>query len=343
METPMHPNVSRYKLYLFEAEKKYKKDCLHIEPRYSQWFTVVIGIVVLMGIIDVSIARADPTQFVPSVSQVGLITHPQIFLQKNEIPNYDLATLNFLAMEGLPETSPISHKAYQEILWKWVDMVHAETEKYFWKFRKNPDEYNYSEAYFRVLMLITVLEKDLHIQNNPELMSEPSLNDISTTKFFRYPKDLFLPGLIDNRLGTCASVPVLTASIGRMLGYPLKLVSCKGHLFVRWDDGKERFNIDSGGRGLQTYSDDHYKKWPFPLTEEELASGFFLKSMNPVEEYAVFLETRGICLLEHKEYARALEVFNHVQRLIPEHPYIKSFIDVAALKKLNVVLSRRMP
>jgi hypothetical protein len=69
---------------------------------------------------------------------------------------------------------------------------------------------------------------------------------------------------------------------------------------------------------------------------EELASGFFLKSMNPVGEYAAFLETRGICLLEHKEYARALEVFNHVRRLIPEHPYIKRLIDDAAFKKLGM-------
>lgn len=301
----------------------------------------LVGIIGLMGIADVSITRAESTQPVSSVSQAGLMAHPQVFLQKDEISNYDLATLNFLAREGLPETMPINFENYHSILRKWVGIVYAETGKYLPRYHKNPEEYNNSEAYFRVLMLITVLEQDLHIRYNPALMGEPSLSDVFTTKFFRYPKDLFLPGLIDSRVGTCASLPVLTASIGQMLGYPLKLVTCKGHLFVRWDDGIERFNIEAGGRGLKIYPDDYYKKWPFPLTDEELASEFYLKSLSPVEEYAVFLETRGLCLLEHEKYAEALEAFNHVQRLIPQHPYIRKFIDVAAWKKLN--LSGRRP
>jgi hypothetical protein len=43
---------------------------------------------------------------------------------------------------------------------------------------------------------------------------------------------------------------VLYVAIGRRLGYPLKLVECKGHLFVRWEDAKERFNIEGTSRGL---------------------------------------------------------------------------------------------
>lgn len=43
---------------------------------------------------------------------------------------------------------------------------------------------------------------------------------------------------------------MLYVAIGRRLGYPLKLVECKGHLFVRWEDAKERFNIEGTSRGL---------------------------------------------------------------------------------------------
>ena len=32
-------------------------------------------------------------------------------------------------------------------------------------------------------------------------------------------------------------------AVGRRLGYPLKLVTTKGHLFVRWEGAGERFNI----------------------------------------------------------------------------------------------------
>jgi hypothetical protein len=53
---------------------------------------------------------------------------------------------------------------------------------------------------------------------------------------------LFLHGLTQGRGGTCLSMPVAYVAVGRRLGYPLKLVTAKGHLFARWEslDGKER-------------------------------------------------------------------------------------------------------
>jgi hypothetical protein len=45
-------------------------------------------------------------------------------------------------------------------------------------------------------------------------------------------------------------------------------------LFVRWDGQGERFNVEATSHGLNTFDDDYYRKWPFPITaEEELAEG----------------------------------------------------------------------
>jgi hypothetical protein len=72
-------------------------------------------------------------------------------------------------------------------------------------------------------------------------------------------RDDFLHGIIAGRGGTCASLPVLYAAVGRRLGYPLKLVRTTQHLFLRWDDpGGERFNVEiSNAGGIDTPPDDH--------------------------------------------------------------------------------------
>ena len=55
----------------------------------------------------------------------------------------------------------------------------------------------------------------------------------------------------------------LQVPVGRRLGYPLKLVVTKAHVFVRWDDGRERFNIETAGNGgTGSYSDEYYRSWP---------------------------------------------------------------------------------
>ena len=55
----------------------------------------------------------------------------------------------------------------------------------------------------------------------------------------------------------------LQVPVGRRLRYPLKLVVTKAHVFVRWDDGRERFNIETAGNGgADSYSDEYYRSWP---------------------------------------------------------------------------------
>jgi regulator of sirC expression with transglutaminase-like and TPR domain len=178
-----------------------------------------------------------------------------------------------------------------------------------------------------MLVLVTVLSLNLGIRCNPDLIAAPSAEDLRSTAFFRNPEDLFLHGIINRRTGTCSSLPVLTVSVGRLMGYPLRLVNAKAHLFVRWEDGKERFNIESGGHGLICHPDEHYMKWPFVITEKELKTGFFLKSVTPAQELATFLEIRAFCLLENKRTAEACEAFGYALSLYPGHPYLKGYIE----------------
>ena len=141
---------------------------------------------------------------------------------------------------------------------------------------------------------------------------------------FRDSRDLFIHGMIDGPGGTCASMPVMYVALGRRLGYPLKLVQTRGHLFARWDDpeGKcfgftETFNVEGAGEGIASYDDEHYKTWPEPWTDIDEAEGWYLKSMMPREELASFLAMRGDCLTDNGRLAEAVQAYEWASALVP--------------------------
>ena len=123
-------------------------------------------------------------------------------------------------------------------------------------------------------------------------------------------------------MGTCSSMPVLYVAIGRRLGYPLKLATTKAHVFLRWEGNGERFDMEATGKGMNRYDDEHFKRWPFPVTEEEIAADGYLKSLSPAEELALFLSLRGQCLEAAGRMRDAVDSYTAAVRLAPgARPY----------------------
>lgn len=117
--------------------------------------------------------------------------------------------------------------------------------------------------------------------------------------------------------GTCVSMPVLYVAVARRLGYPVKLVTTKEHVFARWDDGNERFNIEGAGRGLSIYEDDYYMKWPSVLSQAELDSGAYLRSLTPAEELGLFMAARGYVLEDAGRKREATVAYAYAHLLDP--------------------------
>jgi hypothetical protein len=123
-------------------------------------------------------------------------------------------------------------------------------------------------------------------------------------------------------LGTCSSMPVLYVAIGRRLGYPLKLATTKSHVFMRWEGAGERFDLEATGKGMNRYDDEHFKQWPFPVSEAEIQADGYLKSLTAVEELALFLSLRGHCLKEAGRMPEAVAAYAEAVRLAPaSRPY----------------------
>ena len=263
----------------------------------------------------------------------------------------DIARMNLLCAQGLSGADAVDPTTCLAQLDEMAARVRSETERHLYRFQKNPAEYENSQGFFRMVMLAVVLAEDFGVRYAPGKMGTAAAAR-ADDGFFADARYVFLHGLLQGhgnspsptplpkervaeeesalspqsppqlstinlRLGTCSSLPVLQVAIGRRLGYPLKLVTTKGHLFVRWDDAHERFNIEAAGQGVNRFNDDYYRHWPLEITPAEEAAEGYLKSLTPPEELAVFLSTRGMCLREAGRVPEAAEAFAAAARFAP--------------------------
>jgi hypothetical protein len=259
------------------------------------------------------------------------------------IEGYDVAALNLRCAQGLPGAEDLDESRMLAWLDQAAQMVQLETRRHWYRFNAAPSTYNNSAAYFCCYFLLQVLQEDLGVRYNPARIRDSSFQDPRCfDPDFRDSRDLFIHGMIDGPGGTCASIPVMYVAVGRRVGYPLKLVQTRGHLFARWDDpdGKcfglpETFNVEGAGEGIASYDDEHYKTWPEPWTEVDEAEGWYLKSMTPIEELASFLTTRGDCLTDNGRLGEAVQAYAWASAVAPED---KRYQQIAARTRHTYVV-----
>lgn len=251
------------------------------------------------------LSKPDAAGFIPPKDLPELCR-----LSTNDLAKVDIALMNLLCTQRLPGTEDLNIPECLDRLDGIARHVKAETDRHLYKFRERPGEYENSEGYFRIMMMVTVLQQDLGIRYNPKRISLPFAEPEPAEKFFADPKDVFIHGLIKEKgTGTCSSMPVFLVSVGRRLGYPLKLVRAKGHLFARWDEADRSFNIEGTFVGFVSHPDSYYRNWPLSFTAEEEKTESYLKSLTSAQELATFFNIRGGCCLASSNLTYATGAF----------------------------------
>jgi len=197
---------------------------------------------------------------------------------------------------------------------EWALIVHYFIESRFDLFEKNPAYYENSSTVFRIVRLVRTLQDRCGVRYDPAKMHLPF-----NTPFILC--DMFIHSVIQGSGDTCASLPVIIAAVGRRLGYPIRLVHVKSHMFARWEDPVtgERINIEWGNPGLNLHPDDHYRKWPFPIAPIKEEQVGYLKSQSPREELAGFMTRRGLIWWHLNQGRRAVAAFAQAWELNPEN------------------------
>ena len=228
-----------------------------------------------------------------------------------DLAGEDVAAVNLACAAGLPGAEDVDVGRCLARLDAWARHVRRETDRCAGQFRKDPAAFDNSRAYFRVLVLATVLQQDCGVRYDPDLVPRDD--------FFSNAENLFLHGVLRGRGGTCSSLPPVYVAVGRRLGYPLRLVQTSSHLFARWDDPAtgERFNVECTSQGLNCHPDDYYRTWPQPTTPEEVQRSGWLLSLTPREELATFLANRGHCWQDNRRHREAVEAYAWAASLAP--------------------------
>jgi hypothetical protein len=205
-------------------------------------------------------------------------------LNDDQLSKHDLAEVHLACAVDLPGAEKLDIPYCLEQLKELTQFVALKTERHLPDFLRDPHKYNNSEPYFRMLVLATALRRDRGIGYNLGRVGD----------LFFDAADSFLFGIFQGTGGTCGTLPVVYASVGRRLGYPIKLVQCHSHRFVRWvgDDGIV-FNIETTAKGLATPPDEHYREGPFERTKQFEEYAGWMRPLTPRRELASFLDSRA--------------------------------------------------
>jgi hypothetical protein len=233
-------------------------------------------------------------------------------IPRGELGHMDIARMNLLCAAGLPGTENMPVERYLRVVDAWARQVRVRTQDLCIAFQEHPDEFQRSEALWRLWCLTRVLWQECKLHYCPDEI------DLSKDANWADASRHLIHGLLGpQRHGTCASLPVLLAAVGRRLGYPMRLVHSPGHVFSRWDGldhpnpaWREKRNIEFNG-DFDSFPDEHYyerpRRWlPVWHEMERLRPlPLYLRSLTPAEELASFLAQRGHVLQAHELFIEA--------------------------------------
>jgi 5-bromo-4-chloroindolyl phosphate hydrolysis protein len=270
-----------------------------------------------------------------------------LVLSPAELERCDIARMNLLCAEGLPGAEKLNVEKCLATLDQWAEGIKFETKRNYHHFREDPAYYYNSENFYKMLIMAVVLYDDYQVRYNPKWIESPEAIR-PDDGFGSDSRDILIHGLVGpQHMGTCSSLPVLYAALARRLGYPVKLVTAKAHLFMRWDSRTEIFNMDATGKGMDEFKDEHFKQWPFPITETEIKAEGYLQSLTSAQELSVFLRMRAFCLRQAGRFNEAIAAHAAALKLEPnwrgnQYLFAEAQQELAIRQMLNNVAELEM-
>ncbi|MBC7783106.1 MAG: hypothetical protein H7144_04635 [Burkholderiales bacterium] len=277
---------------------------------------------------------------VPSIQEL-LTTDPDEFVAR--FP--DIAAVNLACARGLPNCDESEFLKHMSLLDEMARAVAVETERFRPNFRPNPS--CPTEASYCIYMLAKVCRD--HFKLRHFMLPERGtgftgiLYDEVSKEQWSDSRNWFIHGLLGSgRIGSCTSLPVLYAAVGRRLGYPIKLVLALCHAFIRWDDGIERINLEATGPDyINSHPDGYYIDQPRPWTHHEKTCGYYLRSITPLEELAMMLSCRAVVLKYSGNLLDAGFAISKASVLAPNDPNYPKLGGQIELEIASLPLSRR--
>ena len=103
---------------------------------------------------------------------------------------------------------------------------------------------------------------------------------------------LFLDGVLSGKKGYCVGLATVYLALAEELGLPIHAVATPKHVFLRWDDGKLRQNIELFQKGREVPDENYIREQKIP--QESVQRGVFLANLTRKEFLGFVYQNRGV-------------------------------------------------
>jgi len=152
---------------------------------------------------------------------------------------------------------------------------------------------------------------------NQYFFEENAYSDLGPTgpRYMETFESSALPSVIENKKGDCLGLSLLYLAVTERLGLPFYGVAAPGHIFVRYDDGKKRINIETTDKGEE--GEDNWYEKRFMLHPTYRKYNFYLGNLLKREVIGVFLNSLGATHYEKGMYDEAIAEVKRALELNP--------------------------
>ncbi|WP_284452695.1 transglutaminase family protein [Parachlamydia acanthamoebae] len=131
-----------------------------------------------------------------------------------------------------------------------------------------------------------------------------------------YAKDIdlytFLPSVLDSRRGVCLGVSLLYICLAQRLSLPIEMVTPPGHIYVRYNDGQNKLNIETTARGIHMPCEEYLGIDTRALQERTVKEVIGLAHFNQAAAY-----------LRQNQYEKTLICYQKAQPYLPHDMLLK--------------------
>jgi regulator of sirC expression with transglutaminase-like and TPR domain len=141
---------------------------------------------------------------------------------------------------------------------------------------------------------------------------------IRVSQDLRDPENLLPSRVFERKQGYCVGIAALYLLLAEQLDLPIYAVATPSHVFLRYDDGSTRINIETLQRGANVPDDQYIREQKIP--EESIRRGVFMRNLTTGEFLGQVHNNLGVIYSERKDFDAAAREYESALDLDPRLP-----------------------
>src|SRR6266571_5856784 len=141
---------------------------------------------------------------------------------------------------------------------------------------------------------------------------------IRATADLKDPCNLLPSRVLERKQGYCVGIAALYLLLAERLDLPIYAVATPSHVFLRYDDGSARINIETLQGGANVPDDQNIREQKIP--EESIRRGIFMRNLTVDEFLAQVHNNLAVVYSERKDYDAAAREYELALDLDPRLP-----------------------